>query len=66
MGTHAHTQTGELHPAGDGTDANNISPSEQTKQNKTKKPTKRMNANQKKQVRQLFCRSTHVSQKYYV
>lgn len=24
MGTHAHTQFGELHPAGDDTDANNI------------------------------------------
>lgn len=69
MGTYAHTEFGELHPAGNGTEVNNINLSENKQANKTTppkihKPT--TTAKQKKQTSHLICRYNHVSWEYCV
>lgn len=68
MGTHVHTHSGKLHPAGKGTDVN-INLSENKEANKNTSPKKHQpttTAKQKKQTRHLICRYNHVSCKYCV
>lgn len=69
MGTHVHTHSGKLHPAGKCTDVNNINLSENKEANKNTPPKKHQpttTSKQKKQTRHLICRYNHVSCEYCV